>query len=40
MVRAFAGRLAKKMRQVFEAFVKGLNLVVTSVMCFVIILQT
>jgi len=39
VVRALAGRLAKKIRQVFEAFVNGLNLVVTSVMCFVIILQ-
>ena len=33
---ALAGRCARKTRHVFEGFVKGLNLVVTSVMCFVI----
>ena len=36
--RALAGRWARKIRHVFEGFLKGLNLVVTSVMCFVIIL--
>lgn len=33
---ALAGRCARKTRQVFEGFVNGLNLEVTSVMCFVI----
>ena len=40
IVRAFAGRLAKNIRHVFEVLVKGLNLVVTSVRCFVIMLKT
>ena len=38
VVRAFAGKLARNTRQVFEVVVKGLNLEFTSVMCFVIIL--
>lgn len=37
VVLALAGRCARKTRHVFEGFVNGLNLVVTSVMCFVII---
>ena len=37
VVLALAGRCARKSRQVFEGFVNGLNLVVTSTMCFVII---
>lgn len=36
VVLALAGRCARKTRHVFEGFVNGLNLVVTSVMCFVI----
>ena len=36
VVLALAGRCARNTRHVFEGFVKGLNLVVTSVMCFVI----
>ena len=36
VVLALAGKWARKTRHVFEGFVKGLNLVVTSVMCFVI----
>ncbi len=40
VVRAFAGKYARKTRHVFEGFLKGLNLVVTSVMCFVIIPTT
>ena len=39
VVRALAGRLAKNVRHVFEVLVKGLNLVVTSVRCFVIIMK-
>ena len=38
VVLALAGRLARKIRHVFEGFVNGLNLVVTSVKCFVIML--
>ena len=37
VVLALAGRCARKTRHVFEGFVNGLNLVVTSTMCFVII---
>ena len=37
---ALAGRWAKKTRQVFPDRLKGLNLVVTSVMCFVIIIDS
>ena len=36
VVLALAGRCARKTRHVLEGFVNGLNLVVTSVMCFVI----
>lgn len=36
VVLALAGRCARKIRQVFEGFANGLNLVVTSVMCLVI----
>lgn len=38
--RALAGRLARKLRQVFADFLNGLNLVVTSVICLVIILHS
>ena len=37
VVLALAGRCARKTRHVFEGLVNGLNLVVTSTMCFVII---
>ena len=37
VVLALAGRCARKTRLVFEGFENGLNLVVTSTMCFVII---
>lgn len=40
VVLALAGRCARKTRHVLEGFVKGLNLVVTSVMCFVIMAAT
>lgn len=36
VVLALAGRCARKTLHVFDGFVNGLNLVVTSVMCFVI----
>lgn len=36
VVLALAGRCARKTRHVFEGLVNGLNLVVTSVMCLVI----
>ena len=39
VVRTLAGRLARKTRHVLEGFLKGLNLVVTSVICLVIIIE-
>lgn len=40
IVLALAGRCARKTRHVFDGFVNGLNLVVTSVMCFVIMAES